>query len=612
MPNLLTVLRADGRGLRRASDSHASITHYLAQQGRFAMYEDFFGLKDRPYLAAARIDRYYPAASIEQARQAVSRSVERANGFAVVVGPSGTGKSLLCQVLAEQFRRQFKVAHLSTGRLCSPKALMQAVLYELGLPYRDMSEGELRLSLVDHLEPSADCPNGMLLIVDEAHGLPVRLFEEIRMITNLVRDGVPRVRLVLAGNARLEERLNEPRLESFSQRVIARCYLESLSRDDTMQFVRAQYAAAGGDPDQVFDEAALIAVQRATDGIPRLINQLCDHALILARTAGNKRIDNKRIEEAWADLQQLPPPWSEANESEDVAETTIEFGTLDDEPELAEQETHAESVPFITRHDAAEPAHAAFEQTPDPADMNNEIERAARHLDQIDARIAQLNSEQIEEAVASTDEQHFQPLGSFQPEIECDLAATPDMFSESFDEEEVVIDRYSAMSTCLAGRPQVYSTEGRAIADALAPHDVQPPSPRLATVEESVEEHVEETVEDFAEEIVPAFVEPIAEETAEDLAAELTVEITEQPIPPTEIDKQAEDQQPEPQAAEFATSPVDTPLVVIEEEFAAPFELETAEVPQAENLPPAQPPVAVVEPNQFGNLFTNLRRDTGS
>ncbi|MCG8583787.1 MAG: AAA family ATPase, partial [Pirellulales bacterium] len=294
------------------------------------MYEEFLGLKGRPFLAAARVDRYYPAASIEQARQQLARSIERADGFGVVVGPSGIGKSLLCQVLAEQFRSQFKVAHLATGRLCSPRAMMQAILYELNLPYRDMSEGELRLSLVDHLEPSADCPNGMLLIVDEAHSLPVRLFEEMRMLTNQVRDGMPRVRLVLAGNNRLEERLNEPRLDSFSQRVIARCYLESLNRDETTQYVRAQFAAVGGDPDQVFDESAIVSIQRATEGIPRLVNQLCDHALILACTAGVKNLDAQRIEEAWADLQQLPPPWSEVAPVGAANETTIEFGSLDE------------------------------------------------------------------------------------------------------------------------------------------------------------------------------------------------------------------------------------------------------------------------------------------
>ena len=576
------------------------------------MYEEFFGLRERPFLAAARVDRYFPAATIEQARQTLTRSIDRADGIGIVVGPSGTGKSLLCQVLAEQLRRQFKVAHLSTGRLCSPRALMQGILYELGLPYRDMSEGELRLSLVDHLEPSADCPNGMLLIVDEAHSLPLRLFEEIRMITNFVRDGMPRVRLVLAGNGRLEERLNEPRLDSFSQRVIARCYLESLSRDDTMQFVRAQFAAAGGDPDQMFDEDSLVAVQRATDGIPRLINQVCDHALILARTAGVARVDAARIEEAWADLQQLPPPWSAGSETLETAEATIEFGSLDDiaddtmaDDAIADdadadedlfhdaqtaEETHAESLPFVTRFDEAQHQRDDHEELETRSVFHNEIGRAERQLDQIDAQIAQLNSESVDVAVnqSHTDRQMFQPLGSFQPEVEFDLtAAAPDPFSESYDEEEVIIDRYAAMSSSLAGRPQVYSTEGRAIADALAPHDVEPPSPRLASVDESEDESV--AVVDLPE-------------LAESIEVEIESEVQDQSAPGA-VD-QIENEPSEPEA--------ELPLVVIDDEQVEEILLDAAPAPVQQDIVEPESSVTVVQPNQFGNLFTNLRRNTGS
>src|SRR5262249_30876280 len=160
-----------------------------------------------------------------------------------------------------------------------------AILYELGLPYRGMDEGELRLSLVDHLEPGADNNEGLLLLIDEAHTLPWRLLEEVRMITNVVRNGQPRVRVVLAGNAALEERFASPKLNSFSQRLAARCYLEALDCAETLEYVRAQISSSGAATDKFFGEDALRSVYRASDGIPRLINQICDHALILAGLA---------------------------------------------------------------------------------------------------------------------------------------------------------------------------------------------------------------------------------------------------------------------------------------------------------------------------------------
>ena len=87
----------------------------------------------------------------------------------MVVGSAGTGKTLLCQLLAEQLRGQFQVVLLSGGRLGTRRALLQAILYELGQPYRGMDEGELRLSLAEYLTRSDDCRHGVVLLVDEAH-----------------------------------------------------------------------------------------------------------------------------------------------------------------------------------------------------------------------------------------------------------------------------------------------------------------------------------------------------------------------------------------------------------------------------------------------------------
>src|SRR5437762_6521831 len=166
------------------------------------MYESYFQLQRRPFVAAPLAQNYVPSAAIEQARQTLVRCVERAEGPALIVGPAGSGKSLLCQLLALHFREQhFQVAMLASARLSTRRALLQNILFELHLPYRGMEEGELRLSLIDHLEPRGSGLAGLLLVVDEAHTLPLRLLEEIRLISNFIRDSQPRVRLVLAGSA---------------------------------------------------------------------------------------------------------------------------------------------------------------------------------------------------------------------------------------------------------------------------------------------------------------------------------------------------------------------------------------------------------------------------
>src|SRR5262245_15774295 len=214
------------RGGRQASTAMVGRRSQARWSHPTFMYESHFLLSKRPFSAAPSADCFISTGSLEPARQTLIRCIDRAEGPGLVVGPAGTGKSLLCQILAEQFRGRFQVAHLAGARLCTRRALLQNILFELKLPYREMDEGELRLSLVDHLEPRSGGPEGLLLLVDEAHTLPLRLIEEVRLLTNVVRDGQSRVRLFLAGGMALEERLASPKLESFHQRIAARCYLQ--------------------------------------------------------------------------------------------------------------------------------------------------------------------------------------------------------------------------------------------------------------------------------------------------------------------------------------------------------------------------------------------------
>ena len=110
------------------------------------MYGAFFGLKKQPFASVPQTDQYFPAATVEAARVVLTRCIERGEGVGMVTGPTGTGKSLLCRLLAEQFKATFPVVELSCGRLSTRRSLFQAILYKLGQPYRGMDEGELRIA----------------------------------------------------------------------------------------------------------------------------------------------------------------------------------------------------------------------------------------------------------------------------------------------------------------------------------------------------------------------------------------------------------------------------------------------------------------------------------
>ena len=322
------------------------------------MYESFFSFTSRPFIAVPQTSRYFPATAIEAARCKLNRCIERAEGCGLIIGPTGSGKTLLCEVLAEYFSESLTPVLLTSLRLTTCKELLQTILHHLGVPHRRLQEGELRLALIDHLNPEGACPNGILLIADEAHTFPPRLFEELRLLTNLVRNGSPRIRLIMAGGTVLEERFAHPRMASFNQRISARCYLESLTANESMEFVRAQTANAGVDPDHLWDETALRAIHRNAVGCPRLVNQLCDHALILASQAGVARLTETEIDVAWADLQQLPlASNSEAsntnngNENHEQDTNVIEFGSLDGDS-VAVSEIETKPLPPLSSQDA--------------------------------------------------------------------------------------------------------------------------------------------------------------------------------------------------------------------------------------------------------------------
>jgi len=435
------------------------------------MYDAFFHLLERPFAATPQTEHYVPARSIEAARQTLIRCIERAEGTGVLIGPSGAGKTLLCHMLREQLHGAFAPVLLGTTRLDSPRALLQAILFELSLPCRGMDDGELRLTLIDFLNNDAKCGQGIMLLVDEAHTLPLRVLEEVRLITNVSVGGLPRVRLLLAGGPLLEERLASPKLESFSQRTAARCYLEPLDRGETFEYIRAQIACCGGDP-AIFAESALQAAYRATDGVPRLINQVCDHALVLACSCGKRQLTEADVEGAWADLQQLPTPWTQTPGETSGADDLIQFGQLEDEfdemPSSATTSTADVAIPTAHAHVAAPAKIKVPAQEVAPAQATSSAPnvgvrlatglgisrpRPVEILDEIDQRLRSIEIGSVPRAVT----------------VRRDPGSDP--FGEAFDEEEVVVDRFGMSHTAFWDQmPQVYSAEGRLLSSLLAPY----------------------------------------------------------------------------------------------------------------------------------------------
>jgi type II secretory pathway predicted ATPase ExeA len=379
----------------------------------------------RPFLSAPDPTRYFAASAIEEARTRVTRAIARSEGPALVVGASGTGKSLLLAVLGRQFASQRSVVQLLGAQLCTRRALLQSLLAELGQPFRGLDEGELRIALLSFIRGGqGQKPRRLLVLVDEADALPVRLLEELRQLTNVAAAGEQLTSLVLAGGAALEERFAEPQLDSFSQRLAARCYLAPMTREETFQYVRAQLFAVGLKVEEMFAADALAAVHAATGGVPRLVNQLGDQLTWMAEESGCRPLDATLVQQAWSELQQLPAPWNAeprvAARAPDLG--VIEFGELGELDDSASFSDADDALP------ASIPIASArgFLEQASSLDVLTQFEQAEKLIEEFDAL------ESVIDAASPVAAETVQKV----------VAANP--FEGAFAEEELIVDRYVA------------------------------------------------------------------------------------------------------------------------------------------------------------------------
>ncbi len=504
----------------------------------------------RPFIAAPQASRYFPAAIFEESRLRIVRSITRGEGPALLIGSAGSGKTMLVEVLAEQFQDTLSTVSVVGAQLCTRRTLLQMILFQLGLPYQGLDEGELRLSLLSYLRPADAAPRRLLLLVDEAEAVPDRLLEELRVLTNIAADGQLLISLVLAGTSILEERFAEPKLEAFSQRVSSRSYLAPLGREETIAYIHAQVAAVGQDPQAVFTPDALEAIFAATDGLPRLINQLGDQLFWMASETGYTPLDAEIVQQAWSESQQLPAPWNTS-----VPESNrecVEFGEL--EPTQTFEPPSSDSCEPAEGLHPEQDQHAPSEQDQDmPASIPIHASPFARDADFAEPL-------PMHETLAAT-ENLVQELDQLEqtadsPEIPAEACVHPtgNPFLEEFESEEVVLDRYSQLETLLLSHaPQVHNLDDANFAD-----DIQQSEVAVDTVDAE-----NPTIEQTAETLSPSLAEPQTLATTSTTPGDVETEV-------------------EPNLSALSTDE----LLVVEEND--------------------QPVVGVVPGQQFRQLFSNL------
>ncbi len=240
-------------------------------------------------------------------------AIERREGFVVVTGDIGTGKTTLCRALLETIDRKTFTALLLNPFL-SEEDLLRAILQDLGVISRNEvrpgtrqpSKQELVNTLHDFLLTLVPLGARAVLIIDEAQNLPLPILEQIRILSNFETDKEKLLQIFLIGQLNLLPLLRSPELRQLDQRVSIRYQLKPLSEDEVGAYVSHRLAIANGARSVVFAPAALRVVHDYTGGIPRLINMLCDRALLGGYTAQTTRIDEDLVVTAAEGLDLKP------------------------------------------------------------------------------------------------------------------------------------------------------------------------------------------------------------------------------------------------------------------------------------------------------------------
>jgi general secretion pathway protein A len=269
------------------------------------MYEEYYGFVEKPFSLTPDPKYLYRSEAHANALELLHYAIDRREGFVVVTGDIGTGKTTLCRALLEQADRRTFTALLLNPFL-SEEDLLKGILQDLGVlsrsedraSPREPTKQDLINTLYDFLLSLVPLGARAVLIVDEAQNLPLPILEQIRILSNLETDKEKLLQIVLVGQLNLTTLLRSPELRQLDQRVSIRCELTPLSGDEVTAYVAHRLAVANGSRAVTFTPRALERVHQYSGGIPRLINLICDRALLAAYSAQTARVDTDLIDVA--------------------------------------------------------------------------------------------------------------------------------------------------------------------------------------------------------------------------------------------------------------------------------------------------------------------------
>jgi type II secretory pathway predicted ATPase ExeA len=278
------------------------------------MYEQYYGLNEKPFNLTPDPKYLYRSQSHAGAFELLQYAIQRREGFVAITGDIGTGKTTLCRALLEQIDRR-TITALVLNPFLSEGDLLKRILQDFGVVSREeakagrfagASKQELIDTLYDFLLGLIPRDESAVLIIDEAQNLPLEVLEQIRILSNLETDKEKLLQIILVGQLNLHQLLRSPALRQLDQRISIRYELKPLEAEAVAAYVRHRLTIAGGSGSVTFSSKALSLVHKLSGGIPRLINLVCDRALLAGFSEQASRITPEMVRHAAASLGIAP------------------------------------------------------------------------------------------------------------------------------------------------------------------------------------------------------------------------------------------------------------------------------------------------------------------
>ncbi len=264
------------------------------------MYCQYYGLKERPFNVTSDPAFFFLSRKHKEALSHLLYGVSQRKGIIVLTGEIGTGKTTLCRFFLNQLVKNVKTAFILNPHF-SETQLLEAIVKDFGITTKNNTRLGLVWDLNKFLLNESETGNNVILIIDEAQNLKPGQLEQVRLLSNLETEKEKLLQVVLAGQPELNRRLNLYDLRQLRQRIMVRYHISPLEKDEIRDYVYHRLNVAGATGDIEFTEGAIEVIANFSSGTPRLINMICDRALLAGFVAETKKIDlaiiNKCIEE---------------------------------------------------------------------------------------------------------------------------------------------------------------------------------------------------------------------------------------------------------------------------------------------------------------------------